>query len=284
MPKLTPPPDWHPRTPRLKLPQGSVDCHLHMFGPISKYAFAPDASYVSGDATADMYFKVQDTLGLSRAVLVSGGGYGQTFEHLADTLAAHPDRLRGIVRLPRGVTDKDLARLDKLGVKGIRIFSRNIDDLTPELLARISNFGWHVQFYSKPDQLLDHADFLERLDHTVVLDHFAHSSAHAGLESPLHKALLRLLDTGRFWVKISGPMRITNEEPPYPSVIPVARSLIAHAPERLVWGSDWPHTNMWDRTMPNDAVLIDMLAEWVSDESTLNRILVQNPSELYGFR
>jgi 2-pyrone-4,6-dicarboxylate lactonase len=127
------------------------------------------------------------------------------------------------------------------------------------------------------------ADQLLEFDCTVVLDHFARIPARGGVDSANFKKLLSMLDTGRVWVKLSGPMRITDEEPPYPSVIPLARALVRHAPERLVWGSDWPHTNMWDRTMPNDGDLVDMIGEWIPDEATRRRILVDNPGRLYGF-
>ncbi|KLU27173.1 amidohydrolase family protein [Caballeronia mineralivorans] len=283
MHRLTPPPDLNTSTPSLKLPAGSVDSHLHMFGPVDRYPFAENAPYVSGNATAEMYFRMQDTLGLARAVLVSGGGYGETYEHLADTLAAYPDRLRGVVRLPASVTDGELAKLNALGVRGARFFSRNINELAPALIDRLTSLGWNIQFYPQPDGLIEHADRLIATHATVVLDHFAHNPASAGVNSAANRKLFELLDTGRFWVKISGPMRITMEEPPYPSVVPIARALVKHAPERLVWGSDWPHTNMWDRTMPNDAVLVDTLAQWIDDDATLKRIMVENPSVLYGF-
>ena len=284
MPRLTPPPNFNPRVPRVQLPPNSVDTHVHMFGPVDKYAFAADASYVSEDATAEMYFKIQDTLGLAKVVLVSGGGYGQTYTHLADMLAKYPQRMRGVVRLPENVTSAELRKLDALGVRGARFFGpKRIGPMTPEVIGMISELGWHIQFYPEQDTLLEVADRLLGLNQVVVLDHFAHNSAAGGINSPEFKKLFSMLDTGRVWVKISGPMRITPEEHPYPSVTPIAKALIKHAPDRLVWGSDWPHTNMWGKTMPDDGDLVDLIGEWMPDEATRKKILVDNPAKLYAF-
>jgi predicted TIM-barrel fold metal-dependent hydrolase len=283
-PRLTPPPKLPPRRPRLVLPPGSVDCHLHMFGPADRYPFAPDALYVSGDATDEMYFQVQDILGLSRAVLVSGGAYGQSFDHLLDMLRRHPARLRGVVRLPATATRDDIETLHAAGVRGARFFGgKRFDAMTPGLLELVGDAGWHVQFYPEPDSLLHEADRLLALGKVVVLDHFGHNSATDGVDSPANRKLFELLDSGRVWVKLSAPMRITPEQHPYPTVTRIARALVRHAPERLVWASDWPHTLMFDQPMADDGDLVDLLSDWIPDAATLMRILVTNPGELYGF-
>ncbi len=191
MPRITPPPNLNSRIPRVKLPPNSVDAHVHMFGPVDKYAFAPDANYTSEDATTEMYFKVQDTLGLAKVVLVSGGGYGQTYTHLADTLARYPRRMRGVVRLPQDVTIAELRKLDSLGVRGARFFGpQRIGLMTPQIIGMISEFGWHVQFYPEQDTLLEVADRLLGLNKVIVLDHFGHNSASGGTNSPGYKKLL----------------------------------------------------------------------------------------------
>jgi predicted TIM-barrel fold metal-dependent hydrolase len=283
-PRVTPPPKFPPRKPRLALPAGSVDSHLHMFGPADKYPFAADAQYISGDATDEMYFRAQDILGLSRAVLVSGGAYGQTFDHLLDMLRRNPHRLRGVVRLPVSATREDIAQLHAAGVRAARFFGPGrLAAMTPELLEMIDEVGWHVQFYPDPDSLLQVADRLLALNRVVVLDHFAHNNAMDGIDSPANRKLLHMLDTGRVWVKMSAPMRITPQALPYPAVAAVARALVRHAPERLVWGTDWPHTLMWDKPMADDGDLVDLLADWMPDSPTLERILVTNPEALYGF-
>ena len=284
MPRLTPPPDPNPRAPKLKLPAGSVDCHLHMFGPVARYPFASDAQYISEDATAETYFALQDRLGLAKAVLVSGGGYGESYTHLADMLAKYPQRLRGVVRLPAKFTRDALAKLDRLGVRAARWFGGpGRIALERKSVEMILEFGWHIQYYPAEDGLIDVADHLLSFDTIIVLDHFAHNTTRGGMDSPGNRALLAMLDTGRVWVKMSAPMRIAKEEPPYPSVTPIARALVKHAPERLLWGSDWPHTHLWDATMPNDGALVDLIGEWIPDAATRRRILVENPAALYGF-
>lgn len=255
-----------------------------MFGPADKYPFAPDAQYISSDATDEMYFGVQDILGLSKAVLVSGGAYGQTFDHLLDMLRRNPHRLRGVVRLPVSATREDIAQLHAAGVRAARFFGPGrLGAMTPELLELIDEVGWHVQFYPDFDSLLHVADELLSLNRVVVLDHFAHNNAMDGVDSAANRRLFEMLDTGRVWVKMSAPMRITSQAHPYPAVTAVARALVRHAPERLVWGTDWPHTLMWDKPMADDGDLVDLLADWIPDAPTLERILVANPSTLYGF-
>jgi 2-pyrone-4,6-dicarboxylate lactonase len=234
-----------------------------------------------------MHMHLQDVLGLAGAVVVSGAGYGTNPVHLADMLARHPGRFKGVALLPEDVSDAELARLDALGVRGARFVSPGhrgaLPRLSVRMAERIAELGWHVQFYPSGDDLIAFADALEALPNpAVVLDHFAAIPAAGGIQQPAFKRLLRLLDTGKFWVKLSGPMRCTPEDMPYADVTPLARALVAAAPHRLVWGSDWPHVNMNGRAMPNDGDLFDLLAQWVPDAAERKRILVDNPRELYG--
>ncbi len=178
-------------------------------------------------------------------------------------------------------------RLTALGVRGVRMMSarrgRHVPNLEPAVAARVREHGWHVQFYPRDTDIIEYADKLLEMNMTVVLDHFGSVPAEAGPDQPAMKTILRMLDSGRVWVKLSGPMRCTLQDPPYPSVTPLARTLVKHAPERLVWGSDWPHVNLDGRVMPNDGDLLDELLEWLPDERTRNRILVDNANALYGF-
>ncbi|MGE0797661.1 MAG: amidohydrolase [Lautropia sp.] len=285
-PPLTQPPDPHPRRPATPCPPGAIDCHIHLFGPASRFAFHPDSKYVSQDALPETSIALQDTLGLAGAVVVSGGGYGMDPTHLIEVLTQHPRRFKGVVLLPETATREQVARLDALGVRGARFVSPGhrgaLPRLSPKIAALVADFGWHVQFYPAGDDLIEFADALLALPTPVVLDHFAAIPAAGGAAQPAFQRLLRLLDTGRVWVKLSGPMRCTTEEPPYPSVTPIARALVAAAPQRLLWGSDWPHVNMNGRTMPNDGDLFDLLAEWVPDAAARRRILVDNPAAVYG--
>lgn len=286
-PPLTQPPDPHPRKPRTPCPAGAIDCHIHLFGPASRYPFHPDSKYVSLDALPQTHIALQETLGLAGAVVVSGGGYGTSFAHLAEVLQQHPGRFKGVALLPEDVTPAQLRWLDGLGVRGARFVSPGhrgaLPRLSPRIAAMVAELGWHVQFYPAGDDLLQFADALAALPNEVVLDHFAAIPAAGGIAQPAFERLLRLLDTGRFWVKLSGPMRCTPEDFPYAPVTPIARALVAAAPERLVWGSDWPHVNMNGRGIPNDGDLFDLLTEWVPDAQVRRRILVDNPRALYGW-
>jgi predicted TIM-barrel fold metal-dependent hydrolase len=285
-PSLTQPPDPHPKTPRLRLPPGSIDTHIHLFGPAAQYPFHPDSKYIAADALPETQIAQQDTLGLAGAVVVSGGGYGQNSQHLEHVLERFGERFRGVALLPDDADAAHVERLDRLGVRGARFVGTSHKGALPRLSSRIAaliaEFGWHVQFYPGPDDLLEKSQALLDLPVPVVLDHFACIPADGGVDQPAFKALLKMIDTGRIWVKLSGPMRCTPGDYPYAPVTPLARALVAHAPHRLLWGSDWPHVNMNDRGMPNDGDLVDLLSEWIDDTDTLKQILVTNPREVYG--
>lgn len=287
MPKLTTRPDPSPKTPKLKAPPGACDSHIHLFGPVAKYPFAADSPYQAHEATPETFIALQDTLGLSTAVIVSPGGYGRDYSLLADTLTKYPTRFRGIALLRDDVPSSEIARLTKLGVRGMRMMShkrgQHVPNYSPEIAARVHEHGWHIQFYPHGTDIVEYADKLLALRNPIVLDHFASIPASGGTEQPAVKAVLKMLDSGKVWLKLSGPMRCTAEPPPYPSLTPLARLFVKHAPERMVWGSDWPHVNLDGMVMPNDGDLLDLLAEWVPDEVIRNRILVDNPNALYGF-
>jgi 2-pyrone-4,6-dicarboxylate lactonase len=287
MPPLTPPPDPNPRQPNFDVPVGAVDTHIHLFGPASQYPFHPDSKYTSQDILPEHAIALQDALGLSLSVVVSGGGYGMSYQHLSHVLQRFPDRFRGVTLLPSETTREEIAKLDVLGVRGARFVSPRHGAHFPQLnssrdlINRIVEAGWHVQYYPYRTELPEVKDLLLSLGTDIVLDHFAHCAAEAGVDQPAFRCLLDMLETGRVWVKLSGPMRCAMEEPPYPSVTPLAQALIHHAPDRLVWGSDWPHVNMTGRTMPNDGDLIDLLPAWAPDAVTRKKILVDNPKKLY---
>lgn len=284
---LTPPPDFKPRKPRMKVPAGAWDTQIHLFGPAAEYPFDPDSPYYSDEVSAEAAIAMQDQLGLSKSLLVSGGGYGLDYLHMEHTLARYPDRFRGVIFASAQTSDKELARLHAMGVRGIRFVSdrraKNLPRIQPEVAARVRQFDWPVHFYPHGEDLLDYAGALMALDSDkIVIDHLASVPAQGGVRQPAFRKLLEMLDSGRVWVKLSGPMRCTTEEPPYPSVTPIARALVAHAPERMMWASDWPHVNMVGRTMPNDGDLLDLLAEWAPDEDDRRKILVDTPEALYG--
>jgi predicted TIM-barrel fold metal-dependent hydrolase len=287
MPKLTTAPDPHPNKPKLKAPPGACDTHIHLFGPAAKYPFAPDSPYIAHDALPETFMALQDTLGMSTAVIVSPGGYGRNYSLLADVLTKYPKRFRGIALLRDDTPSSEIGRLTTLGVRGMRMMSQkrgqHVPNYSRDIAARVHEHGWHIQFYPHGTDIVEYADKLMALPNPIVLDHFASIPAKGGVDQPAVKAVLKMLDSGRVWLKLSGPMRCTDEPPPYPSLTPLAHVFVKHAPERMVWGSDWPHVNLEGMVMPNDGDLLDLLAQWVPDAAVRNRILTQNPKALYGF-
>ena len=287
MAKLTKGPDADPKKPKIKAPPGACDTHIHLFGPAAKYPFAPDSPYTSRDALPETFMALQDTLGLSTAVIVSPGGYGRNYSLLADVLTKYPERFRGIALLRDDTPSSEIERLTRLGVRGMRMMShkrgQHVPNYSKEIAARVHEHGWHIQFYPHGTDIIEYADKLLALPNQVVLDHFASIPAAGGIDQPAVKAVLKMLDSGRVWLKLSGPMRCTDEPPPYPSLTPLAHVFVKHAPDRMVWGSDWPHVNLDGMVMPNDGDLLDLLAEWVPEAAARNRILTQNPKALYGF-
>jgi 2-pyrone-4,6-dicarboxylate lactonase len=284
------PPDPHPRRPRHVPPPGAWDCHIHLFGPATRFPFEEHSPYTSDDALPEDYLAMQQVLGLEHAVIVSAGGYGRNTRHLEWVLERFPGRFCGIILPPQDLRREDCARLHRLGVRGIRMFAgppghewSHLPGIEPHLAAIAADAGWHVQYQSLVHgQLLHVADRLLSLGTPIVLDHFGAFDAALGLDQPAFAIILRMLETGRVWVKLSAPMRSTREEFPYASMKPFAETLVRHAPERLLWGSDWPHVQLNDRLMPNDGDLVDLLAEWVPDEHTRRRILCENPLALYA--
>ena len=285
MQKLTATADANVNKPKLVAPPGACDTHIHLFVPGSSYA--PDSPYRAKDAPPEMFFELQKKLGLSTAVIVSPGGYGRDTSMLADVLAKHPQRFRGIALVKDDIEPSELVRLTRLGVKGMRMMSnkrgQHVPNFAPGIAAKVHEHGWHIQFYPHGTDITEYADKLLSLKNDIVLDHFASIPAEGGVDQPAMKAVMKMLDTGRVWLKLSGPMRCTLQNAPYPSVTPIARALVKHAPERLVWGSDWPHVNLDGREMPDAGILLDLLREWVPDEATRKRILVDNANRLYGF-
>jgi len=287
MPYLTPPPDGAPNKPMTHVPAGAWDCQIHLFGPPAQYPFDTDSPYVSDEALPETAIQLMRVLGLERAVVVSGGGYGRDYQYLLDVLRRFPQRFVGVILPPDKLADEEILRLDTLGVRGIRFVSEgrasNLPRILPDMAAQAQNIGWPIHFYPHGDDIVQYAEPLLALpNHQIVLDHFASVPAAKGMDQPAMKTLLKMLDTGRVWVKLSGPMRCVAGDMPYSAITPIARALIRHAPERMVWGSDWPHVNMVGRQMPNDGDLFDLIAEWAPDEQDRKKILVDNPAVLYG--
>lgn len=259
-------------------PAGATDCHVHVYDPRR----APGAD-------KGAYLALQRRLGLSRGVLVQPSAYGTDNSlHLAALKALGRDRCRLVVVLPADASDAELARLDAEGVRGVRFNLKlggplRLDDLMP-MARRLAPLGWHCQVNMTPAQLVQAAGMLRRLPCRLVLDHLGQVPQPDGVGSEAFATIRRLLDTGRVWVKLSGPYITSRLGPPaYADAGAIAAALARAAPERVLWGSDWPHPSEPAGAKPDDAVLLDLLRAWVPDPHAHRRVLVENPAELYGF-
>ena len=288
---LCEPADRATRRPRFEMPAGACDTHAHVCGPASLYPYVDGRLYTPPDETFPMYRRMLDMLGVQRAVLTQPSIYGADNRCLVSALEQGGEAIRGVAVVEPSVSDAELERLHAAGVRGIRINivdrrdNRNVlvlEELLP-LAHRIAGLNWHIEFLLNADAVPDLAQKAARLPVPIVLGHLGYVHADkGGAANPGFRALLRLLDGGRCWVKLTAPYRISAEEMPFADIVPMAHALVAAAPERLLWGTDWPHV-MIKKRMPNDGDLADLLLEWVPDAEVRKKILVDNPCALYGF-
>ncbi len=272
----------------LRTPPGACDTHVHVFDPrfpVVGAVFDPPL------ATASGYRAVQERLGLERVIVVQSSAYGTDHRCLLDAIATLGPGARGIGMVDRCVTDAELRRLTEGGVRGARFLMvpggvLAWDELE-QVAGRIQAFGWHVNVQVPGLELTERAALLQRLPGQVIVDHIGMFGEPVPPGHDAFAALLGLLDTGRFWVKLSAPYAGGRTgEAPYPAVGVLARALVAHAPERLMWGSNWPHpftTQVRGLPAEDDAMLLDLLLEWVPDQCVRDRILADNPAALFGW-
>jgi predicted TIM-barrel fold metal-dependent hydrolase len=283
-------PDPAPRKPRLQAPPGAIDCHAHIFGPLARYPLSPKRLFTPADVTVARYRALLDTLGIERAVLVTPSVYGMDNERQLDALVEMKGAWRGVAVVPVDVKDAELERLHKAGFRGVRVnlFAKSgllLDDLET-IAERVKGLRWHVQLHADARALPQIVGRLRRLPVDVVFDHMGHIPAAEGVGHPGFVALLDLMREGRFWTKLSAPYRLSDLPCPWPDVAPFAQALIAAAPDRLVWGSDWPHPALPGHAsfaMPNDGDLLDLLALWTDDPVLQHKILCDNPRRIYDF-
>lgn len=274
--------------PAFRPPPGACDCHMHAYGPAEIYPPAPDSPFppVAGGDIAS-YRRARDILGLSRAVVVQPSVYGFDNRVTLDAMAALGDGARGVAVVPPDVADEELDRLTRLGIRGIRFFmigggALGWDDLET-LAAKTANFGWHVQMQMDGRHLHEMEERLAGLPGRLVIDHNGKFLEPVGIGHPGFGALRRLVDTGRAFVKTSGVYETSRAgAPDYEDVACLARTLIAQAPERCLFATNWPHPSK-PGNPPDDARLIDLFAQWCGTEAVAKRIMVDTPAELYGF-
>ncbi len=279
-------PDPKPRGPVFEVPAEAYDCHAHVFGPASRYPYFAGRAYTPPDASLVEYEHMLRTLGMERAVLIQPSVYGSDNTAHLDALDAATLEMRMVAVVDPDIAGQELERMHAAGVRGVRFNlhsggAQPLEGLEP-MAERIKPFGWHIQIFADISQLHDLAQKLGGLPVDVVIDHMGLMHPNKGMDNPGFQGLLRLLDSGRCWVKLSGAYRCSEEVVPYGDVAPIAMTLIERAPERMVWASDWPHPS-FEAPMPNDGDLCDLLPVWAPEPELRHKILVENPAVLYGF-
>jgi predicted TIM-barrel fold metal-dependent hydrolase len=284
---LCPGPDPAPHPPRrFVVPVGAVDTHAHVIGLPPDYPIVPDRNYTAPAAPAEKYFAMLDAVGMTHGVLIQVSVHGTDNRFMAATVKESRGRLRGIAVISPNVPDAEIDALADAGVVGCRIntlFGGGIGwDAMETPARRIARRNWHLQLWVDARTLPQYAARVVRLPIPFVIDHLGYVPTGASVDDPGFKTLLSLLADADCWVKLSGAYRVSAAGPPYADTIPFAQALVAQRPDRLVWGSDWPHVATY-AAMPNVGDLLDLLAEWVPAETTRNAILVENAHRLYSF-
>ncbi|HWO41172.1 MAG TPA: amidohydrolase family protein [Candidatus Eisenbacteria bacterium] len=290
------PPDPNTRTPRFTLPPDSCDTHFHVFGPPEQFPFSATRAYTPPAAPLEHYLQTAQILGLSRGVVVQPSVHGLDNSVTLRAIALSGGRFVGVARIDERTSKEDLIRLNDAGIRGVRfnLLDRprgNVQlDVFDRLVDRIERLGWSIDLHIDPANLLHQEKRLRALSLPAVIDHMARVDPDAGLDQPAFQLLLDLLRQTNFWVKISGADKLCNRTVhayfglPFVEVVPFARAVIETAPDRVLWGTDWPHSNNFaPGKTPNDGDLVDLLAEFAPDERTRKRILVDNPRALYRF-
>lgn len=275
--------------PRLKMPRGGCDTHMHVYGDPQRYPEAPTSPFTPPPASVDAYRKVMVRLGIERVVVVQPSAYGKDNRCTMDAVAALGRDARAVVVVDTEVSDDELDTLTRGGARGIRFHMLPGGalpwDILPEMAERVAAFGWHVQLQLDGRELPEHAALLKRLPCPLVIDHTGKFLEPVAVDHPAFRVLRDLVETGRVWVKLSAPYDTSRTGPPlFTDVGALARALVEAAPERMMWASNWPHPNPDPaRTPPDDAMLLDLLLDWCPDDAIRQRILVDNPAAFYDF-
>lgn len=273
--------------PKLKAPAGACDCHHHIYDA-ARFPTSQPGGKLIPNARVEEYRRLQKRIGTSRSVVVTPSAYGTDNRVTLDAIARMGGNSHGVAVVHPSVTDAELKKLAAGGIRGIRFSITGTSspvttvDMIEPLAKRAAALGWHVQINMEPDGIVALADLWNRLPAQIVFDHMGHVPQPAGFSHPVFHVVRRLVDQGRAWVKLSVTYDNTADGPPgYADVTRVAQAYVKAAPERLVWGSNWPHPN--ETSKPDDAALFDLMLQWAPDEAVRNRILVANPAALYGF-
>jgi 2-pyrone-4,6-dicarboxylate lactonase len=289
--------DWYtgPSKPQFKLPPNAVDAHCHVFGPGERFPYAPERKYTPCDASAEQLFALRDHLGFAKNVIVQATCHGADNRALVDALKKANGKAKGVATVKRSISDEELQALHAAGVRGVRFnFVKRLVDFTPkdelmEIAGRIAPMGWHVVIYFEAVDLPQLWDFFTALPTTVVVDHMGVPDVRKPIDGPefqLYQKFMR--EHPNVWSKVtcperltkSGPPAINGERNPYRDVVPFAKALVDEFPDRVLWGTDWPHPNLKDH-MPDDGLLVDYIPHIATTKELQQKLLVDNPNRLY---
>ena len=279
--------DPNPSKPSFRPPPGAVDAHCHVFGPASLFPYSPERKYTPCDAPKQKLFELRDFLGFERNVIVQATCHGSDNRALVDALETAGERARGVATVGPDISEAELEALDKAGVRGVRFnFLKRLVDFTPrEVLARVADkvrpLGWHVVIYFEAPDLEELEPFFTSLPTDVVVDHMGRPDVRLGIDHPQFQRFLNFMaDNQNVWSKVSCPELLSLAGPPYDDVVPYARAIVERFPDRVLWGTDWPHPNV-KPLMPDDGVLVDVIPKVATTPELQRKLLVDNPMRLY---
>ncbi len=280
---------WHadPSVPRFTPPPGAVDAHCHVFGPMADFPFSAKAKYLPEDAGPEKLFALRDRLGFSRNVIVQASCHGTDNAATLNAIARSNGKARGVAVVDPAITDAELEALHAGGIRGVRFnfLKRLVDDAPKdkflEVARRIQPLGWHVVVYFEADILAELRPFLDAIPTLLVVDHMGRPDVAQGAHGPDMQAFRALLDSrDTVWTKVTCPDRLDAKGPPWDDFAAAVAPLVADYPDRVLWGTDWPHPNMQD-AIPDDGALVDMIPRIAPTAELQHKLLVANPVRLY---
>jgi 2-pyrone-4,6-dicarboxylate lactonase len=282
--------DWHPNPskPTFVVPAGAVDAHCHVFGPGDVFPFAPERKYTPCDASWEQLFALRDFLGFEKNVVVQATCHGSDNSALLDVLERAKGKARGVVTVKPDITEEELQRMHDLGVRGVRfnyvkrLVDPKPDDYYREIIEKIRPLGWHVVLYFEPADLAEKMDFFNSLNIPLVIDHMGRPDVTKPVDNEEFEMFLDFMRGNQdVWCKVSCPDRLTKSgSPEYADVVPFAKKIVEEFPDRVLWGTDWPHPNM-KTEMPDDGILVDYVPSIAVTPELQTKLLVTNPNNLY---
>jgi len=286
--KTTAAPDPNTKKPKFRPPPLACDAHCHVFGPAAKFPFAPDASYHPPASPFEGLQKLHAILGFERAVIVHASCHGSDMRATLDGIKRSKGAYRGTAIIDESYSEKDFQRMQDGGIRGVRFnFVQHLGG-RPDMaffhrtVARLKDMGWHLIVHLDAQDLVELRDMFMKIPVPMVIDHMGRVQASKGLDQEPFRVLLDFMKNQNTWVKVCGAERVSSKGPPFDDAVPFARALIAAAPDRILWGTDWPHPNV--KIMPNDGDLVDLFPLMAPEPELQRRILVDNPARLYGFQ